>query len=225
VIESIEAVEGGSGAVASVNLKLDKTAEPIYSGARITVRPRSPLGLKYLDMARGDSEQAVRQGHTFPAGQTTLPVEIHDFNEIYDEETRRAVRRNTEEFGNAFAGRGVAINEAVGGLPRFFGLLYPVTRNLADPRTQIGRFFRELGDAARVVSPLADLQADLFTRSANTFEAISRDTDALRETISRSHPLFQAGIESFPVQRPFLTDSAALAREMQPHLPQRVEQI
>ena len=126
------------------------------------------------------------------------------------------MRRNTEEFGNAFAGRGTSINEAVGELPRLFGLLYPVTRNLADPRTQIGRFFRELGDAARVVSPIADLQADLFTRGANTFEAISRDTDALKETISRSHPLFRAGVESFPVQRPFLTESARLAREMRP---------
>ena len=66
------------------------------------------------------------------------------------------------------------------------------------------------------MAPVADTQADLFTRTAITFEALSADTEALKETISRSHPAFQAGIDSFPVQRPFLTDSAALAREMQP---------
>ena len=216
-VEGVRTVRLPTGqAGAEFRIKLDKSVGDVPEDTTFTIRPRSPLGLKYLQMERGDSGAAVAQGHSFPATQTTLPVEIDDFNRIYDEETRRGVRRNTEEFGNAFAGRGTSINEAVGELPRLFGVLYPVTRNLADRRTQIGRFFRELGDAARVVAPLADVQADLFTRGANTFEAISRDPDALKETISRSHPLFRAGVESFPVQRPFLTESARLARAMRP---------
>jgi ABC-type transporter Mla subunit MlaD len=213
-VRSVKLPNGEAGA--EFDLKLDRSVGDVPPDTTFTIRPRSPLGLKYLEMDRGDSDQTVRQGHTFPATQTTLPVEIDDFNRIYDEETRQGVRRNTEGFGNTFAGRGMAINETVGELPRLFGLIYPVTRNLADPRTQIGRFFRELADAARIIAPIADQQADLFTRTAQTFEAISRDTEALKETISRSHPLFKEGIESFPVQRPFLTESARLARAMRP---------
>ena len=213
-VRSVKLPNGEAGA--EFDLKLDQSVGDVPVDTTFTIRPRSPLGLKYLEMARGESDTIVRQGHTFPAGQTTLPVEIDDFNRIYDERTRQAVRRNTEGFGNAFAGRGIAINQAVGELPRLFGLIAPVTRNLADPRTQIGRFLRELADAARVVSPLAEVNAEVFTNAADTFEALSRDTAALKETISRSHPLFQAGIESFPVQRPFLTDSARLARAMRP---------
>jgi ABC-type transporter Mla subunit MlaD len=213
-VRSVKLPNGDAGA--EFDLKLDKSVGDVPVDTTFTIRPRSPLGLKYLEMDRGDSDDTIRQGHTFPATQTTLPVEIDDFNRIYDERTRQGVRRNTEGFGNTFGGRGIAINETVGELPRLFGLIYPVTRNLADPRTQIGRFFRELSDAARIVSPIADLQSDLFTRSAQTFEAISRDTDALKETISRSHPLFREGIDSFPVQRPFLTESARLARAMRP---------
>jgi ABC-type transporter Mla subunit MlaD len=216
-VETVRSVKLPNGrAGAEFDLKLDKSVGDLPPDTTFTIRPRSPLGLKYLEMQRGKGETGVRQGHTFTPEHTTLPVEIDDFNRIYDEPTRQGVRRNTEGFGNAFAGRGLAINEAVAELPRLFGLLYPVTRNLADPRTNIGRFFRELADAARVVSPVADLQADFFTRAGQTFEALSRDTGALKETISRSHPLFQAGIESFPVQRPFLSDSARLARAMRP---------
>jgi ABC-type transporter Mla subunit MlaD len=216
-VEEVRSVKKPNGrAAAEFKIKLDKSVGDVPVDTTFTIRPRSPLGLKYLEMERGDSDETVRQGHTFSTAATTLPVEIDDFNRIYDEDTRVGVRRNTEGFGNAFAGRGMAINQAVGELPRLFGLVYPVTRNLSDPRTRIGRFFRELADAARVVAPLADTQADLFTRTANTFEAISRDTEALKETISRSHPLFTAGIESFPVQRPFLTESARLARAMRP---------
>ena len=213
-VRSVKLPNGEAGA--EFDLKLDKSVGDVPVDTTFTIRPRSPLGLKYLEMARGRSGEAARPGHTFGADATTLPVEIDDFNRIYDEPTRQGIRRNTEEFGNAFAGRGIAINQAVGDLPRLFGLIEPVTRNLADPRTQIGRFFRELADAARIFSPIAEVNAEVFTRAGQTFEALSRDTDALKETISRSHPFFQAGIESFPVQRPFLTESARLARELQP---------
>jgi ABC-type transporter Mla subunit MlaD len=213
-VTSVKLPNGEAGA--EFDLKLDKSVGDLPADTTFTIRPRSPLGLKYLEMQRGREDEGVRQGHTFAAKAVTLPVEIDDFNRIYDEPTRQGVRRNTEGFGDAFAGRGIAINEAVNELPRLFGALAPVAQNLASPRTQIGRFFRELSDAARVVSPLAEVQAEFFTVAGDTFEALSRDTNALKETISRSHPLFQAGIESFPVQRPFLTDSARLARAMRP---------
>ena len=216
-VEKVRSVKLPNGeSAAEFSVKLDRSVGDVPEDTTFTIRPRSPLGLKYLEMDRGESDSDVRPGHTFGVQATTLPVEIDDFNRIYDERTRQAVRRNTEGFGNAFAGRGIAVNQAVGELPRLFGVLAPVSQNLADPRTQIGRFFRELADAARVVSPLAEVNAEVFTNAADTFEALSRDTNALKETISRSHPLFQAGIESFPVQRPFLTDSARLARAMRP---------
>jgi len=203
-------------AAAELSVQLDRTVGDLPTDSTFTIRPRSPLGLKYLELVRGEARTAVEDGHVFPPRQTVIPVQVDDFNRIYDEETRGGVRRNIEEGGNLFAGRGESLNRTLENLPRTFRHLAPVARNLSHPRTRLGRFFTELGDAARVVAPLSDTQADLFTRSALTFEAISSDPEALKETISRSHPTFQAGIESFPVQRPFLTDSARLARAMQP---------
>jgi ABC-type transporter Mla subunit MlaD len=216
-VEEVNAVKLPNGkAGAEFDLKIDASAGDLPEDTTFTVRPRSPLGLKYLEMDRGESDTDVKQGYTFPAAQTTLPVEIDDFNRIYDEDTRRGVRRTTQGFGDTFAGRGQSLNAAIAELPRLFALIEPVTRNLADRRTQIGRFFDELGDAARVVAPIASIQADFFTRAALTFEALSRDVDALKETISRTHPSLDAGIRSFPVQRPFLVDSERLAKAMQP---------
>ena len=50
------------------------------------------------------------------------------------------------------------------------------------------RFFKELGDTARIVAPVSKTNARLFTTMANTFEAISRDPQALKDTISKSPP-------------------------------------
>ncbi|HEX2233000.1 MAG TPA: MlaD family protein [Thermoleophilaceae bacterium] len=204
-------------AAAELDVRLDgNAAGDLPVDTTFVIRPRSPLGLKYLEMVRGSSGRYARDGHVFPPSQTGIPVQIDEAAEIYDGRTRTAIQDNLHGFGNALSGRGMAVNRALENLPRLFREVAPVARNLSDERTRIGRFFRELGDAARVIAPIADVQADLFTRTALTFEAISADPEALKETISRSHPTFQAGIESFPVQRPFLTDSAALAREMQP---------
>ncbi len=213
-IRTVRLPSGKAGAEMAVTV--DGSAGDLPVDTSFTIRPRSPLGLKYLEMVRGSSDRAVADGHVFGEDQTAIPVQIDDFARMFDPETRSAMQHNIQGFGNALAGRGRALNSALGELPRLFGHVAPVTRNLSDRRTRLGRLFRELRDAARVVAPVAETQADLFTRTAITFEALSSDTNALKETISRSHPAFQAGIDSFPVQRPFLTDSAALAREMQP---------
>ena len=216
-VSSIETVRlPNGGAAAEINMQINEAAGELPPDTTFTIRPRSPLGLKYLEMVRGGDARAVEDGHVFEVSQTEIPVQVDDVNRTYDEPTRDALRGNLDDFGNTLAGRGPSLNITLERLPRFLRLAEPVARNLSDPQTRLGRFFRELGDTARVVAPLADTQSDVFTRAALTFEAISSDTEALKQTIERSHPAFQAGIDSFPVQRPFLTDSAALAREMQP---------
>ena len=213
-IRSVRLDNGRAGAEIAVTVEGSAGDLPVDTA--FTIRPRSPLGLKYLEMVRGRSELTAGDDHVFPPRQTLIPVQLDDFTRMFDGRTRVGVRRNIEGFGTALAGRGPSVNRALDELPRLFEHVAPVARNLSARPTRLGRFFRELGDTARVIAPLAELQADLFTRTALTFEAISSDPEALKETISRAHPAFQAGIESFPVQRPFLTDSAALAREMQP---------
>jgi ABC-type transporter Mla subunit MlaD len=203
-------------AVAEIHTVLEAGEGEIPADSSFTIRPRSPLGLKYLEMARGTSEETVDQDHVFPVEQTIRPVDFDDVARTYDGRTRRGMQRSFQGFGTALAGRGGYLNRGIEELPRLFRHLEPVARTLADRRTRLGRFFSELGDAARVVAPLAEEQADFFTQAGLTFEAISREPESLKATIERTHPALQAGIESFPVQRPFLTDSAALARAMQP---------
>ena len=106
-------------------------------------------------MVRGSSDRVVRDGHVFGTDQTAIPVQIDDFARTFDDRTRTAVQRNLQGFGNALAGRGRSVNTAIDQLPPLFGRLAPVTRNLSDPRTRLGRLFREVGRTARVVAPVA----------------------------------------------------------------------
>src|SRR5204863_10091207 len=118
-------------------------------------------------------------------------------------------------FGVPFAARGASLNEAIGALNPLFANLRPVSKALADPSTQLVRFFPELADAARIVAPVAVDNAQQFTNGAIAFGAISSDPQALRDTISNRPPALEAGLRSLPVQPPFLrvfADFSALLR-------------
>jgi virulence factor Mce-like protein len=199
---------------AEVDMKLDKAIGDVPADSSIKVRPRSALGLKYLEFTRGKSDKNLSDGDTIAVDQTIVPVQFDEIFQMFDTPTRVASQDNLTGFGNAFAGRGLAINETITELPRLFGLLAPVMSNLSSQQTNIRRFFAELGDAARVIAPVAEVQVAGLAAAADTFEAISRDPGALQETITKSPPTLAEGTVALREQRPFLEDTVAFSRDL-----------
>ena len=74
----------------------------------------------------------------------------------------------------------------------------------------------ELADAARIVAPVSEQQAALFTSMADTFEALGRDEGALKQTISDAPPTMDVAIESFREQRPFLANLEGFCDDFAP---------
>ncbi len=215
VVEGIEPVTLRDGqTVSRLKLKLDKKVGRIPSDSRVKIRPRSALGLKYVELTRGTAKAGLRDGDTIPIDQTNVPVQFDDVFKIFDEPTRRASQENLNNFGDALTGRGGDLNLFIETLPQTFRYLTPVAANLSDSRTQLARFFSELGDAARIIAPVASVNARLFTDMATTFEAFSRDPEALKATISKSPPTLDEGIRSFAVQRPFLRDLTGFSQDL-----------
>ena len=202
--------------VAIVHMKLDKKVEPIPKDSRVYVRPRSNLGLKYVELTLGKSSQSMRAGDTLPLAQSRTPIELDEYFSTFNEEMRQNTQTALEGFGNALAGRGQSINLAIREFVPFFTHLTPVMTALSDPNTRLNQFFRATSRFSGEIAPVAGTYARLFGNMATTFEALSRDENALRATIERGPPTLDAGIRSFPVQRPFLADSERLFRHLQP---------
>ena len=214
VVEDMKPVELSPGRVgAELKLKLDKSIGKVPEDSRWRIRPRSALGLKYLELTEGHSTKAFEDGDTVPLEQTEVNVDLDEVFKMFDDRTRRASQENLEGFGETFAGRGAAVGRTVEEAPRLFRHLEPVMRNLSDPATDLPTFFQELGDAARIVAPVSKTNARLFTTMADTWEAVARDPEALRQFISKQPPTMDVGIESFRVQRPFLAHTTAFAND------------
>jgi virulence factor Mce-like protein len=207
--------DGSSGA--TIDVKLDKKNGPIPADSRIEVRPKSVLGLKYVQLTSGRSKQMLEAGKTlslrYAGGK---PVELDDLFNTFDEPTRKASAENLNEFGTALAGRGDELNETIAGLRPLVISAEPALRNLADPSTGFARLFPALERVAAEVAPVAQSQADLITGLRQTFTALDRVRGPLQETIAYGPVALQAGITELPRQARFMRSSTELFRRLRP---------
>jgi len=204
--------------VALIGLKLERAVSPLPKDSTVVIRPKSALGLKYIEITRGRSQEGFDDGGTVPVSASRpTEVEFDEFVNMFDDATRPAMRKNLDEFGNAFAGRGKDVNVALGVFPGLLNDIIPVAQNLSDPDTNLKRFFSELGDAARIVAPVAETQAELFVNLDTTFTALRQVARPyIQDSITEGRPALDAGIRSFPVQRPFLRNTEGLFAELRP---------
>src|SRR3954454_8724863 len=81
VVKSVVPVQRKDGQVAAeLSLSLDKTAEPLPRDSTLIIRPKSPLGLKYVQLVPGHSDQDFKAGETIPVSAARPePVDIDQF--------------------------------------------------------------------------------------------------------------------------------------------------
>jgi virulence factor Mce-like protein len=217
-ISAIEARRRDDGSsYALLTLQMERDVAPLPKDSTVIIRPRSVLGLKYVEITRGTAREGWREGDVVPVAQAQpRPVEFDEFTNMFDARTRAAIQGATAGTGTALAGRGASLNQAIGALGPLLRDLVPVMRNLSDPDTQLARFIRELGDAAAEVAPVAEVQAALFANLDTTFAALRAVAPQIQESIAEGPATLDAAIESFPVQRPFLANAEGLFRELRP---------
>ncbi|HEX5619650.1 MAG TPA: MlaD family protein, partial [Solirubrobacteraceae bacterium] len=171
-------LENGSTG-AELTLELDKSFGELPRDSSVRIRPRSALGMKYVELTRGTSKDTFANGDVLPSTQASSSTELDEVYEMFDEKTRKASQGNLRGFGDAFAGRGQDLGRTLEELPPLLQSLEPVMATLSGPDTDLDRTINELGDAARIVAPVSDQNARLFTSMADTFEALGRDEQAL----------------------------------------------
>jgi phospholipid/cholesterol/gamma-HCH transport system substrate-binding protein len=225
-VESVEPVQHANGtASAKVNLTLDRTVDPLPADTTVSVRSKTSLGLKYLQINPGKSSKGLAEGSTLSL-KAVKPesVDIDQFLNMFDQPTRDAIQRNELEFGSAIAARGPDINAAIGALRPLVQKVQPVFRNLASQSTGLGRFFNALEATSAEVAPVAEQQAHQFVSLDTTFAAFAKIARPfLQETISKGPPTEDTTIATLPHIRPFLHDSQLLFTDFKPASEQLVK--
>ena len=203
---------------AKLNLKLDKSVDPLPVDSDVVVRSRSALGLKYLQISPGNSSQGLPEGGTLGLARARPePVDLDQLFNTFQEPVRRAIQENLVEFGGAIAGRGPDLNAAIGQLRPLVERLIPVMRNLSSPQTDLAGFLRGLEQVSAEVAPVAQEQADLFVGLDRTFSALAAvSRPFIQQSITRGVTAENTAIDTLPRIRPFLAHSTALFHDFLP---------
>ena len=121
--------------VAVISMKLERDVDPLPKDSTIIIRPKSALGLKYVEITRGTSTDGYEDGDTIPVSASKpTEVEFDEFVNTFDDKTRPAMQENLRGFGDAFAGRGASLNVAIGVLPALLRDIQPGRAQPLRPR-------------------------------------------------------------------------------------------
>lgn len=201
---------------AVLDLALDRSVQPLPVDSQFAVRQRSNLGLKYLELIPGSSKQGVPPGGSLDTTHGRPVVDLNDLLDTFNSRTRNAVRGAVGSVGDAIAGRGSGLNDAVGALNPLFTHLTPVARNLNDPATGLGFTIRAFAAAVNGIQPVAPQLSDLFAQGATTFSAIASESPALGRGFDLAPGVLDASGRALTAVTPVLADTTRLLRAVRP---------
>ena len=199
------------GSSVLVAISLDPAHSPVHTDATVTLRPKSLLGEKYLDLNPGQGGGALDGGATIPATKVSISTDLQDVINTFDQPTRDKLQVVIDELGGGLAGRGIDTNQTIrygtqdltdlaqiattlqqrdADLQKVIQALDTVTAELAasDRRQQLGEL---IANSDRLIKNLADQDAQLKRALAQTNAALSRTDTALNGTQGNLASIFQ----------------------------------
>jgi ABC-type transporter Mla subunit MlaD len=217
-VSNIQAARNPEGKpIAVVTLALNKSVQPLPVDSTFIVRLKGSIGLKYVQVIPGSSHHGLADGATVPVSQTGAAVDLDQVFNMFNAPTRHGITVSTGEFAYGLAGRGVDLNSAIHEFVPLVTDLGPVARNLSSSKTNLAGFFHGLESFSSAVAPVAQEQAQLYVNLNTTFTALAGvAVPYLQEWISQTPPTEQALINQGPTIRSFVTDTAALFKELEP---------
>jgi ABC-type transporter Mla subunit MlaD len=202
--------------LAIVEMKLEKSVEPLPVDTATSVLSRSSVGLKYMALFKGTSSTSLKAGATIPVSHFREPVELDEFFGMFNKKTRQAAQENLITGGNGFAERGEGINHTIHILRPLTRNAIPVLRNLADPRTGFGELWEDLDRPAEQTAPVAALNAAFYSDLDTFFRAWASVASSVERAIEGGPPSLEQATRSLPYEAPFVRKSAEFMRLLRP---------
>lgn len=201
---------------AIANLKLEKSVEKLPADTRAVVQSVSAIGLKYLELEKGHSKRLLNAGATIPTSQVREPVNIEELFNMFDAKTRKAIKVNTNNFGDGLAGRGLGLNNTIATLRPLVNRAIPVLHNLASPATGLRELFIALDRAASQAAPVAEAQANYYTDLDTFFKAFAGVSKSLEEATVEGPATLEQATHSLPYEAKFVDNATEFMRLLRP---------
>jgi phospholipid/cholesterol/gamma-HCH transport system substrate-binding protein len=197
------------GAQTLVTIALDDAYAPVHADARVTVRPKSLLGEKYVALDPGSAD-VLPSGSRLSQLQVARAVDLQDVVNSLDQPTREKLRTLVISLGGGLAGRGLDTNQTLSNGRQDLDHLAAITDTLAardqdlqqvikgldqvtaelassDRRSQLGAL---LANSEALLHSLAQQDAQIKTTLAAANAALGRTDASLSGTAPQLNDIF-----------------------------------
>lgn len=193
-----------------VTIALDDAYAPVHRDAKVTVRPKSLLGEKYVALDPGSSD-VLDSGAQLPQTQVARAVDLQDVVNSLDQATREKLRTLVISLGGGLAGRGLDTNQTLSygrtdldhlaaitdtlnardqDLEKVIQGLDQVTAELSksDRRTELGELIK---NSETLLHSLSQQDAQIKALLVNANSALSRSDVSLSGTAGQLNDIFR----------------------------------
>ena len=193
-----------------VTIVLDDAYAPVHRDAKVTVRPKSLLGEKYVALDPGSSD-VLDSGSQLPTTQVARAVDLQDVVNSLDQPTREKLRTLVISLGGGLAGRGLDTNQTLSygrtdldhlaaitdtlrardqDLETVIQALDQVTAELAksDRSTELGELIK---NSETVLHSLSQQDAQIKALLVNANAALRRSDVSLSGTAAQLNDIFR----------------------------------
>src|SRR4051812_47579069 len=203
---------------ARLELQLDRDAGPLPATTKTEVRLASVLGGKYVSLAppRRRGGRTIPDGGIIPLSNAVPSVDIDDALRVFGPQSRAAAQRVIGGLGEALAGRGTELNDALGTTNRLLPGAQRVMGVLISPRTDLPGFLRGAAAAGTAVAPLSRDLGRVLDRAARPLGAIDAAGPQVEETLAAARGAEAETRRALREIRPALFDARAIATSLGP---------
>ncbi|WP_205699630.1 MlaD family protein [Conexibacter sp. SYSU D00693] len=168
---------------AVIELQLERGVAPLRSDTTLRIRPRSPVGVRFVELTPGRSGDPLPDGALIPSRQTSSTVTLDTFLGTLDARRRREAHTVLSQLGVAFTDRGADLSDTIGAAPRFLRDTRAALGALNDLPGATRGFVAGAQGAAAAADPVRDDIAQGLRPEARVLDVVAQRRRALQEAL------------------------------------------
>lgn len=201
---------------ARVQLQLRSEFKPLRSDTTLRVRPRSPVGVRFVEVVPGTKGRELDEGETIPANQTSETVQLDQALDTLDTPRRKKVQTFLNELGAGLASRGEDNSVSLQRAPQFLEQLDDISDAVNDRDGAPRRFIAGAQGAANAADPVRQDIAEGFEPESGALDVFDRNEGPLTDTLRTAPVTLPSVRTNLATTDPTLREVAVMAREMRP---------
>ena len=204
--------------LAVVKLQMDPIVQPLRSDTRVVVRPRSAVGVRYIDVVPGKRGRPLREGDLIPDAQTQATRQLDEVLSTFDPATRTNTQRFLRELGRGVLGRGQDLSEALDSAPDFLAGTQQVAGAIVSRPGAMASLIRGGEGAAAAADPVREPLAAGFAAEARAVRPFADREASLQRTLEVAPGALATVRAGLSQADPLVRELGGLGRTVRPAL-------